>query len=477
MRSGHWASGWVLIAGLFAVTPAIARPAAAEAEIPEPADPGSEPESEPWRISAALSAPEWLRFGLDHRSRFEHLENDFRLGATGDARALLLQTLLRAELATQPVIVGAELQDSRAYGLDGISLNTTHVNAFELLQAYVGLRLTDKDDRVSLTLGRFTLNVGSRRLVARTGFGNTMSSFTGVDFQWSRGAGAGVRAFAAMPVLPLPTRPTELSENEVELDRENTQALFWGIFFGSGVLASRTELELYWFGLHERDGQIVDSSNRRIFTPGARLFRAPAPGVFDFQLEPMLQFGVSRATAAEGDESDLDHFAFSVHATLGYRFDVAWAPRVVVQYDIASGDRNPDDGDNERFDPLFGDRRFEFGPTGIYGAFARRNIHSPGVRLELEPEHRLSFFAAYRPFWLASARDAWVPSGLSDPSGASGSFVGHQIEASFRWQVAPGNFNLEIGAAHLIVGEFAERAPGAPGEPTTHLYTQVSGSI
>ena len=86
---------------------------------------------------------------------------------------------------------------------------------------------------------------------------------------------------------------------------------------------------------------------------------------------------------------DLDHFAHFHHLSLGYSFDVPWSPRLSLHYDYASGDDDPSDGDNSRYDTLFGSRRFDYGPTSIYGAFARSNINTPGVRLALEPSHEI----------------------------------------------------------------------------------------
>ena len=62
-----------------------------------------------------------------------------------------------------------------------------------------------------------------------------------------------------------------------------------------------------------------------------------------------------------------------------------WSPRLIFQYDYASGDDDPNDADNNRFDTLYGARRFDFGPTGIYGPFARANLSTPGMRIKLKP--------------------------------------------------------------------------------------------
>ena len=148
-------------------------------------------------------------------------------------------------------------------------------------------------------------------------------------------------------------------------------------------------------------------------------------------------------------------------------------------FDYASGDRDPDDDGNERFDTLYGARGFDYGPTGIYGALARSNLKSPALRLELELRRDVKAAATYRPAWLASDRDRWTTTAIRDPSGSSGSFIGHQLDGVVEWEILPGNLALEAGLAYLRLGAFPKRAPnGDPdaGDPL-YGYFQLSLSL
>ncbi len=211
-------------------------------------------------------------------------------------------------------------------------------------------------------------------------------------------------------------------------------------------------------------------------TPGLRLFKDPAPAQFDYQLEVVMQTGTSRADESPATLNDLDHFAHYENLQLGYTLATAWSPRVSAMFDYASGDEDPRDRDNGRFDPLFGARRFDYGPTGIWGAFQRSNMYSPGARLNLAPRPDVRVMAGYRAFWLASDTDQWVPNRVRDASGNSGSFVGNQFEISASWAVVPNNVTLEAGGACLLGGEFPSAAPnaGRDGEDSSYLYAQLT---
>lgn len=438
----------------------------APAETSNPNGASPEPHA-PWRISKAMRLPNWLWLSATHRTRTEYLWNSFRAGLPGDGGALSLRSTLAAELRFKPLFVGAEALDARLY-LPGQStvLNTTHINTIGLLQAYVGLRGEDVlqgGDSVVVRAGRLTMDVGSRRFSARNIFRNTINAFTGVDGQWRTNRDDALRVFATLPVRRRPEDRPSLLNNRVQADRESLSTLFWGGHFRSRTTVAKMRIEAFVLGLHESDSSIGDTRDRRLVTPGFRLHRAPNRGAWDLDIEAALQTGRSRSSAEPEDNQDLTHLAVFGHGAWGYTFDFKSKPRLVLQYDYASGDRSPDDDRNGRFDTLFGARRFEFGPTGIYGALARSNLLTPGLRVEVQPHSRVDGFVGYRPVWLAQARDSWTTSGIRDPTGQSGRFVGQQLEARLRWRPLPGNLVVDIGVAHTFLGGFPRSAPNSAG--------------
>lgn len=414
---------------------------------------------------------------VDFRARYEFLDEQFRVTRSGDTSAVVLRTLVHNRLRiTDWFSVDAELQDSRIVYDDDVLLTSSIVNTAELLRAYGEVKLPDLfGGGFEGRFGRLTLDVGSRRFVARNRYRNTLNAFTGVDLEWSGDYGRTLRAFWLLPIQRLPDVLEDLRDNPVAFDHEGLEVQFWGLF-GSSDLPVVGRGELFLLGLHESDRDGRPTRNRRIYTPGWRIQRPKAPGRFDSMYEGAVQAGTSRSSAVSTE--DLDHLAHFQHVEVGYTFDVPWTPRVLLQYDYASGDHDPDDGENNRFETLYGARRFDFGPTGIYGPFARANINTPGVRVQVAPSKRIAAFVAYRAFWLASKKDAWTTTGLRDPSGESGSYIGSQIELRVRWNVLPKNLRLELGYAHLFAGRFIREAPNASHRgDSNYVYTQAAVSF
>lgn len=424
--------------------------------------------------------PDPLSIRAVHRARYESLSDPFRFAGQEHVDLVALRTLVHARVRLPArITLGAELEDARAEEADDGLLGTTIVNAAELLQAYVEVEREDsRGGALRVRGGRLTMDVGSRRLVARNRYRNTINGFTGVDVEWTGASAQGhpiLRGFWALPVDRQPNRPSRLRDNAIVFDEESLDVQFWGLFAARDLpLVGRGAL--FVFGLHEQDAPDRPTRNRSLATPGFWIHRDPGVGRFDYQIEVAFQIGESRADGSS--TRDLTHVAHFHHLEVGYTFGAPGAPRVVLQYDYASGDEDPDDGSNGRFDTLFGARRFDFGPTGIYGPFARSNVMSPGLRVQVRPHERLRAFAAYRLFWLAEAKDAWTTTGIQDPTGDAGRFLGGQLELRIRVDVVDEHLRLEAGYAHLFSGSFVENAPTARRRgDSDYVYTQATLSF
>lgn len=439
---------------------------------------GAAEPSQPWTLHQAADLPEWLTVQGSIRTRYESLDGQYRVGRSRSDQLVNVRTTLLLEARRGSARAGVEVFDSRGYLADrGSSVGTGEVNVLEPVQAYVGFNLGDPERPVDLQLGRFTMTLGSGRLVGRNAFRNTTNAFTGAKLQWT-GKDQRFTAFHTYPQQPRPADRDAILDNEREFDDEDPDLRFWGMFYERPSLPGGAAGELFLFGLRESDDAGQETRNRRLLTPGARLVRKPAAGAWDFELEAGWQFGEARATADPSDTRNLDVSAQYLHGDLGYTFDAPWQPRLGFRYDYASGEQDASDGKWQRFDPLYGPRRADFGPAGLYGALSRVNLSAPGIKLDVTPNSRWDGFVEYKAVWLAEGKDRMDRAGVADPSGVSGRFVGHQVQVRARYWLVPQWLRLELGGAALVHGRFLEDAPNAPGFGDTHYaYADVTWSF
>jgi len=425
----------------------------------------------PWRLGNELGLPVWFSLSGQHRSRFENLNEQYRSSRNGSDQALVFRTNILTKLDFENIVFAAEMLDARVEVADsGTPLSGSVVNPLELLQAYVEVPMNNvfgHGIKSKFRGGRLTMDMGSRRLVARNRFRNTINGFTGIDWHWQGSENQKLRIFYTLPVKRLFSGSA--LDNEAKFDEEYGEVRFWGVYYSPANLFWGDQVEVYLLGLNEEDvaGEL-NTRDRDIYTPGFRLFRKPVKNKIDYQIESILQFGESRSSTTS--TTDLEHFAYFHHAEVGYSFDAKWSPRLILQYDYASGDDDPNDADNNRFDTLYGARRFDFGSTGIYGPFARANLSTPGVRLKLNPASNVTSFLALRGYWLASNNDSWTTAGIANVAGQSDSYIGTQIEARIRWEVAPKNIRIEVGGAHLVAGDLMD---SVGKNDATYLYSQA----
>ena len=181
-----------------------------------------------------------------------------------------------------------------------------------MLRAYLGIRSKNvflERDRVDLSAGRITLDVGSRRFVARNQFRNTINGFTVVQGIWVNSQGAIVQAFYTFPINCEPGESQKLVRNSNELDDESFETRFWGVHVSDKELWTSLHAEIYVFGLHENDRPGVATRNRNLYTPSARLVKEAHPGNYDYGLEVALQFGTSLSSTTTANTTDLNHRA------------------------------------------------------------------------------------------------------------------------------------------------------------------------
>ena len=337
-------------------------------------------------------------------------------------------------------------------------------DSFDLRQLYSEIGDV-KSFPLTLTVGRQPLNYGDNRLVADAKWNNFGRTFDGVKLHLEA-RGFWADAFAA--------RVVQIRRDAVN-DSDSADQ-FFGLYAGSEVLRFQTT-EWYFLFRDKADNQPdlapanrldpAGSSNgnaQRIATVGTRWKSLP-DGLrgFDYSAEFSFQFG----DVWNGSRSAprLAHRAYTLAVTAGYTWSEApWTPRLGLEYDYATGDRDPADRTSQTFQNLFPSNHAKFGAIDLIGW---RNMRNLRASLKVQPSHALSVVLDYHALWLANASDyAYSSNGNSTlrnvtseqrprdvrTVGAS-DFLGHEVDLIANWVV---NRHLTVltGYSHFFAGGY-----------------------
>ncbi|MGB0909546.1 MAG: alginate export family protein [Nitrospirales bacterium] len=407
----------------------------------------------------SVVTPEWLDLSIKHRTRYETFNQSFTRGTAGSNQQIHQQTrmFLRIKNIWDPIRFTFEVADFRApladRGQDRSPIFVNHLDIFQLhidlaSQNFLGTGVSSR-----LEVGRLIMDFGKGRLVAGHRFGSFTPTFDGVQLtlEGDNNSNWGIRAFITRPV----------QRHSVSLDSSTPISYFSGAAISSRHVPWANG-ELYFFQLNE-GGHL---QKRDLSTIGFRVFTDPIREQMDYEIESMYQVGEVGRT---------HHFAHRHHGEIGYSFGTNWPWRLTYLFDYASGDKNP----RKNFDFLFTKRRAEYGPTGILGIIFPSNILSPiGFRTTLNPTSTITWMVSHRTFWLANGRGNFVGSGLRDPSGQAGTFLGNLFDTSINWAPQTGylrRLTFELGYARFFKGSYFDRVPQSPGTTDVdYVYTMAT---
>lgn len=418
-------------------------------------------------LKTALHLPDWIDLGLENRTRFESYDHPWRASQIAGNGATDSQIPMRSRVrvglgGNGPLRFLFEGQDSRSFDNrePGSFRDTTMIDEFDITQLFGALKLDNvlgTGLRTDFLFGRFTLDLGNRRLVARNDFRNTTNAFDGFHWAISRAKAWKLSAFVAETV----------NRDDVRPDSENDKSLFWGTYFESQHVRW-FNLDAYYLGLNDRRVANV-ASHRTYNTYGGRLYKDPKPGEFDYEIETAWQTGHRGVTK---------HFAHFEHLDIGYMFNLPWTPRLMFQFDYVSGDRKPGDSQDEGFDTLFGARNFEYNMTSMWGPFYRTNLITPGWRLIVNPTPDWILEVKHRVWYLAQSRDFFGSSGLRDTTGSAGTSLGHDMQLRARWAVSK-NLDFDTGYIHWFKGSYFDspvilaQMPTGGNKDSDYFYFQI----
>lgn len=439
----------------------------------------TQPEPDPPRYVRNLSQTgidafknlDWLDVGLDHRVRYEYRHNDIRRPyiTTDDPVLLKTRFYLGIREILDPLRLTVEFQDSRRYH-SRFPRDTRDWNKYELIQTYAELYFRDalgqdnagSNRPIRIRAGRMAWETLDRRLLASNQWRNTTNNFEG--FRVTFGQQSNDWEFDAWSVQPV-IRLTD------EFDRRDKSQWFYGAVANWRRWSGFITLQPYYMGLMQDDDHGT-KIRREIHSPALRAYGVFPGTELDFDFSTIYQFGRDGGQKKSAQAYLLE---------LGYTFrQAAWKPRVSAFYGYASGDRNPNDNVNNRFERFFGFAR----PWSADDYVVMENIRAPKIRIELQPHPDLQIDGGYNGFWLASKTDRFnnLLNGSKynrDRSGKSGDFLGHSIDIRARYKLTP-YINTTLGYSHWFNGGFVKKqqlaALGETAAGTDFFYMEVSVS-
>lgn len=393
-----------------------------------------------------------LSFGAQARATYERRGVPFGPRRQADD-ALFTRLLLHGDLRIgEQARLFLEL-GSHAVAGKRAPLAPADRNRLDLQQAFLDVGGSLGPGALALRLGRQEFAFDAQRFVTVRNGPNVRQTFDAARLDWTAPGGR-LTAFAAQPVENRDLRAFD--------DRGDAGIRFAGLRAETPRLAG-TPLGAALYGYrYERDGArfgAVRANETRNVLGGRATW---AGGGFDADLEAMLQ---------GGRFADREVLAWAVGSTAGKRLaSLPWAPRLGIQFDLASGDDNPRDGRLATFNPLF-PRGNNF-TDASYTGFSNLIHFKPNLILTPRADTRLLLAAGW--LWRHTAQDAVYAQPFVPVAGTAGNGGGRRTGSYGQLRVevtlARGT-DLVVEAVHFLAGP-ALTASG--GRDSTYVKAEFS---
>lgn len=394
---------------------------------------------------SVLSAPGALKVKLFGQIRVRG-EWDHHLYAPGDPDGtqsfgwVHQRVRLGADVQVlEKVSVTIVLQDVRAWGQEGSTVGM--LNGVDLKEGF--MRFTDLFDQpVTLEAGRFVLSYGSQRLVGALDWVDQGRSYDGLRFKTKREE-------IWLDLFAVKVNETFAANNDFS---------FVGLYGGWRWLEAYALMQI-----NEADTAGETGTGRSTFvTFGFRIARTTGP--WDYTLEIPFQLG-----ELNGD----DLSAWAAAFTIGYTFEKQqWKPRVAFEFDYASGDRNPTDGNVEQMQTLYPTNHLWYGYMDMVGW---SNIMDFRLTVSVKPTGQTSLQIDYHYFLRPEETGAWINAAgavVRPGAAGAGSTLGSEFDLTFTWTPSP-PVSVQCGWSIFLPGSFVEDTGPSPTSQWFYLQGQV----
>jgi hypothetical protein len=390
----------------------------------------------------------YLSLGANVRERFEVNNAQFGIGGSRQDEDLLSRLEAHSDLRIAGRLqIFLQLQSDVAPGKRDPS--PVDQDRLGIEQAFVALSESLADGEIFIRIGRQENGFDLQRFLSVRDGPNVRQAYDGATVAYTRGPWR----FIALYTDPVQNR------NLRAFDDYSSPHLSFGLLRIERKITSSSSLSAYIGRFRRDDARFPSASgNERRNLVDVRL--AGSGGGFDWDAEAMTQNGSIGARAIH---------AWAAGAIVGRTFEsVPLAPRFSLQFDAASGDKNPTDNQLNTFNPLF--------PSGYYfttaGYTTYANLVHIKAGLSLTPRNNLHLSAGVGSEWRATIADAIytlpdipVPNAAGRGSRYVGAYSQLRADYALNSQIA-----VALEFVHFLAGP---TIVSAGGRSSDYLGTEI----
>jgi len=397
--------------------------------------------------------PKWLRVGSEYRARFEGYTGGGFKPNSEDAYFLSRLRINMFLLPTTWLRFGFQGQDAHVFGKNQNPAVPPYQDSMDLRQAYVEFGDVEKKS-VGVRAGRQELAFGDERLLGNANWLNTARSFDALRGTIRHG---GFRAdlFAA--------RVVKLQDGEFDWSTPGNN--LYGVYGGIEKLVPSATVEPYF--LWRRQSALKTELGM--------------PGISNFATVGVRWVGKLPANLDYGTEMDKQAgslgtdtiSAWAGHWLLGKTLiNMRFKPHFSVEYNYASGDRNPTDGTRSTFDQLYPTGHDKYGLDDQVGW---KNIRNARAGVDLKLAKKWGLRNRYDAWWLADPHDALYTAASTvvarNTAGTAGRFVGQELDSVVAYTFSK-YLQVSGGYGHIFPGTFLNHT--TPGESYNFPYASTT---
>jgi Alginate export len=396
--------------------------------------------------------PPWINFSADERMRLEGFSGGGFHPGNDD---LYVLNRFRLMLTLRPAPwwkIVAQTQDARVWG-DNLTPAPPHQDTWDLRQAYAELGDPDKNP-IALRVGRQEISLGGERLIGVSQWQNVGRSFDAARL---------LIHYRKLSLTALAASVAVLRDGQVgSADAGNNLHGLYGSIV-NWIPNSTVEPYFMWRLQPNVRSELGPAGHLDMKVSGARwLGKVRA---FDYNTSVVIERGSMLTDQVN---------AWAGHWLLAYSFaNLAGSPRLVAEYNYATGDGNPHDSRMNTFQLLYPTAHDRHGLSDQVGW---RNIHHLRATVELKPRLKWTLTPSYNAFWLADAHDALYNSQgnvavARVANGSAGRWVGQELDLATQYSLTRFT-QIGAGFAHIFPGTFLQLA--TPGHGYSYPYLQIS---